>query len=114
MVNESGAAVAASPHKPPAQSPWKNPKVSLMKTKSIKRKSDIFNLNGLSSNNSVNPSPLSQHNINHSYSNQELDNQTPQNKKGIFNKFSISNSTGSFNNVSNNYAASTEVRFYYF
>ena len=80
------ASETASPQKIPPQSPWKKPRVSLLKTKSIKRKSDIFNLNG-----STNVSSLS--NNNSLIQNENSDEQTPKTRKTIFNRCSISNNS---------------------
>lgn len=54
MLTEIESADAAAPQKQSnvQQSPWKKPKVSLLRSKSLKRKSDIFNLSSNTANNS--------------------------------------------------------------
>ena len=83
-------------------SPWKKPKiVSLAKTKSFKRKSEIFNIN------STNEGPIS--NGSKFQSENELniineEQQASKERKTIINRFSIRSSL-SFNSAENNLTA---------
>ena len=73
---------------PPPQSPWKKPRVSMLKTKSFKRKSDIFNL---TNNDSFNSSKVQAET---SIAEEDF-GQKSKERKTILNRFSVKN-TSSF------------------
>ncbi len=72
---------------PPPQSPWKKPRVSLLKTKSFKRKSEIFNS---INNDGINSSKLQADN---SIAEESEFCQKPKERKTVLNRFSIKNTT---------------------
>ncbi len=72
---------------PPPQSPWKKPRVSLLKTKSFKRKSELFNN---PNDDSINSSKLQADN---SIAEESEFCQKPKERKTILNRFSIKNSS---------------------
>jgi hypothetical protein len=109
MTNENG--VTASPQKQqqnaPPPSPWKKPRgVTLLKgTKSLKRKSDIFNNSGL--NNSQNSF------VQDGHADEHMQEQSPK-RKTFANRFSIntSNLSFGFNTQSPRNDSITEVLIY--
>ena len=98
MLENSGlkSSMVNSPQKAgPAQSPWKKPKgVTLLRAKSLKRKSDMFNVSG------ANNSPADHRS---SHLNDDMPEQSPKNRKTVFNRFSVHNNMNNSSNLSYNF-----------
>ena len=107
-----------SPSKQPAASPWKKPKlVSFIKTKSLKRKSEIFNLNSPQHAQSLNETTNSIHLASDNSSQENFADGQKAFKTRKTNHFSVTSAPSAVQNIGDfteKQPASNEVRIYLF